>query len=324
MKQEPTTLTLQFTFTVSVTLGDVNKIEQQVVQVAKEGFVEVVKQAQLAYAEQCGSRWERHDWRQRTVDTRLGTVRVPLLRIRNKSTGEKLNVFSAVTGMRPGERATAWVKEQGAKFRVLGFSYRNGAKVMREVVGCNVSAMRIWRWVQGRGEELQRWEAARCERVWCRGCKRPKNPPERLYLEVDEIYLKAQRAAERALRVKVGLGYTGRRKVKEGRYELVGKSVYGGVFGSVVEFGRMWYSELESRYGVSEVEAVLYLSDQDMGLMKLREEHFPQAEAQVDMWHVCVDVRTAAPDANTARRWVEALMRGRHQELLRRLRRFRR
>lgn len=138
-------------------------------------------------------------------------------------------------------------------------------------------------------------------------------PPAHLYLEADEIHVKAQRSDATTHRVKIGLSYTGRERVEgraRARWRLRGKGVYGGVQ-AVDTFGLNWYASLERRRGVSEAPAVLYLADTDAMLWGIRDVCFPDAVGQLYRAHLFRDFRSAAPNEGVARRWRAQVCQGR-------------
>jgi len=305
-------LTVTMTVRVPTTGMDVNQLEAEWIRASREGFARSVRMMQERFQRQHGDRLERRGWCERRLETRLGSVRLELLKVRDRETGMTVRLGNDLLELTPRQRVTRWVERCGVELRVRGLSYRAASEVVGEFTGNRLSHVWLWTRVQKRGRARCRAEDEATRQVFERG-GRSSDPPERLYLEADEIHLKAQRSERRSHRVKVGLSYTGRERqkgYKRPRYALAGKRLYGGVE-SISRFGRQWYGALERHCGVSRVKAVLYLSDGDPALIGLQETHFPQAIRQHDWAHVFRDIRSAAPDETRRARWVKQLCEGR-------------
>jgi hypothetical protein len=287
---------------------DVKKLEEICWEAARELFAELVRGMQEWYHREEGKGLERREWKSRGLLTRLGWVELAMLKVRDRESGKTFQLGSRLLDLGDGERATEWVKRKGVELRVRGLTYRGAGGHLGEMLGCKVSGMWVWRWVQEKGRERCVQEGEEKRKVF-EGKREEVKPPRHLYLEADEIHVKAQRSGVKTHRVKVGLSYTGRSRKSIGRRErrrLEGKHVYGGVE-SLSDFGGGWYSALEAWYGISEAKGVLYLTDGDVGLRNLGEEHFPQAIHQLDWRHVFQAIRGGAPDERRYGRWVDQL-----------------
>ena len=297
---------------------NVNDLEARWMAAARQGFAASFREVQRAFQAAHRDRLERREWRARHVQTRLGAVRVEILKVRNREMGASRMLGMDLFDLVPRQRTTAWVERRGVELRVRGLSYRQAVASLSETLGTRHSAMWLWRRVQARGKQRMAQERA----AFAACSKRPKNeadPPEHLYLEADEIHVKAQRSAGTTHRVKVGLSYTGRERVagyRRPRYRLAEKGLYGGIE-TFDSFGRHWYAHLECRHRISDAPAVLYLTDGDPGLVGLSETHFPQAIRHHDWAHVFRDLWRAAPDETRRARWIGQLCEGR-DDLVRR------
>ena len=305
-------LTVSVTVSLPVAGLDVNELERKWLAAAREGLARSVVRRQEAFQRAQRERLERRAWCERRLVTRLGTVRLKMLKVRDRATGRTVRLGSDLLALRPRQRVTGWVERHAAELRVRGLSYRAASEVLGDLTQNRLSHVWLWQRVQARGRSRCRAEYEATRRVFGREAS-ASDPPEHLYLEAHEIHLKAQRGEVTSHRVKVGLSYTGRERQKgdrSPRYTLTGKRLYGGVE-SLERFGRQWYASLERHHGVSRAEAVLYLSDGDAGLIGLQETHFPQAIRQQDWAHVFRDIRQGAPDETRPMRWVEQLCEGR-------------
>jgi len=301
---------------------NVNELEEAWVQAGREGMAKSIREMQEGFQLVHRQRLERREWRRRWIQTRLGPVRVEMLKVRAVETGQSVALGRDLLEMAPRQRATSWVERRAVELRVRGLSYRQAADVLGDWTGTQQSAMWLWRRVQARG----RRRCARETEAIRSGARLTRDPPKHLYLEADEIHLKAQRSKTSSHRVKVGLSYSGRERVpgyRRPRYRLSAKRLYGGIE-SFETFGRRWHASVDRHHCVNDTEAVLYLSDGDPGLRQLREMYFPQAIGQHDWAHVFRDIQSAAPDEARRARWVGQLCEGRDDLVKRRLKRCRR
>jgi len=303
---------------------NVNVLEAECGRAAGEAMGQAMKMIQLASQRQLADRLERRQWRERRLFTCFGLIQVAVLQVRDRRTGRCFSLLNQLTGLERRRTCTPRLEQMGLAARVRGLSYRQVSRLMLEHFAVALSHMHIWRRVQVRGAECVRREKRLTKAVF-RGDGQlltlPAGPPGHLYLEADELHVKAQRSKTETVRIKTGVSYTGRRLeagAGQARYSLREKRIYMGVE-SAGEFGYNWTATLQKRYRVWDAEAVLYLSDGDRWLRGLPELHFPQAIRQMDWAHVLRDVRSAAPDEKTRKRWTKAIARGRHRKLQREL-----
>ena len=297
---------------------NVNVLEAECGRAAREAMSGAMKMIQLTGQSLLADRLERRQWRERRLFTCFGLIRVAVLQVRDRQTRRCFSLLNELTGLEPRRNCTPRLEQMALRARVRGLSYRQSSRLMQEHFGAALSHMHVWRRVQVRGAECERREKELTEAVF-RGDGQlmtlPSEPPGHLYLEADELHVKAQRSQTETIRIKTGVSYTGRRPAAgAARYSLIDKRVYVGVEGAG-EFGYNWTATLQNRYRVWDAEAVLYLSDGDRWLRGLPELHFPQAIRQMDWAHVLRDVTSEAPDEKTRKRWTKAIARGRHREL---------
>lgn len=302
---------------------DVNALEEVCAKASRDLFEQSVVQMQHWYQQDRMDQLERREWKGRDFLTRMGPVRLDMLKVLDRERGSTFQLGNRLLGLRARQWETEWVRRMGVELRVCGLTYRSAAERVCAITGGRVSPMWAWRLVQQKGAERCRQEREEQREVFEGRIEEGRPPPRHLYLEADEIHVKAQRSGVCTHRVKVGLSYTGREQQRDGgvrRHRLVGKRVYGGVE-SVPDFGRGWYSVLDRGYGISEAGAVLYLTDGDPWLKTLGEDHFPHAIHQLDWRHVFADIRSGAPDERRRARWVDQLCEGEMDKALRDIKR---
>jgi len=319
MREESLTVTV----TIRVPVGglDVNALEQCAHKAGQEAFRLAVRAMQEAFQRRESARLERREWKSRYLATRFGVVRLEMLKVRDRETGKAHCLGSDLLELAPRQRMTRFVERQGVSLRVRGLSYRQSAQALEEM-GISVSAMGLWRRVQARGRQRCRIEQAQLASVFESKEEHKVAPVPYLYLEADEIHVGAQRSGVDTHRIKTGISYTGRERVKgysKARYCLSDKRIYGGVE-SLEDFGKGWYTLLERRYGVSRTKAILYLTDGDPGLVGLRQVHFPQAIHAHDRAHVFRDIAAGAPDDACRKRWIGWLCEGEWEQARRAMR----
>ncbi len=321
MEAHEETLAVTLTVSVPVCGVDVNALEERCVEAAREAFRQGVRRMQEAFQRRESARLQRREWKSRLLATRLGLLRLEMLKVRDVETRQSGLLGNDLLELAPRQRMTRHVERQGVSLRVRGLSYRQSAEVLEEMGVC-VSAMGLWRRVQARGAQRCRIEQAEQERIFTKKDSRKVAPPAYLYLEADEIHVGAQRSGVDSHRIKTGLSYTARERVdnyRRARYRLTDKRIYGGVE-SLEAFGKGWYTLLEREYGVRRARAVLYLTDGDPGLVGLRATHFPQAIHAHDRAHVFRDIAAGAPEENCRKRWIGWLCEGEWEQARRAMR----
>ena len=319
MREDSLTVTVRVR--VPVNGLDVNTLEEYCQEAAREALKLGVRQMQEAFARRESDRLERREWKSRTLATRFGLIRLEMLKVRNKATGQSRLLGDDLLELMPRQRMTRWVERQGISLRVRGLSYRQSAQVLEEA-GIAVSAMGLWRRVQARGRQRCRIERAEQEQVFDGKPSARVEPSAYLYLEADEIHVGAQRSGVDSHRIKTGVSYTSRERLpgyRTPRYRLDRKRLYGGVE-TLEHFGKGWYTLLERQYGLSRVPAVLYLTDGDPGLVGLRSTHFPQAIHAHDRAHVFRDIASGSPDEASRKRWIGWLCQGEWEQARRAMR----
>lgn len=322
MEVREETLTITLMVKIPVCGLDVNALEERCREAAGEAMRRGARQMQEAFQRRESGRLQRRGWRRRWLATRFGLLGLEMLKVRDEATGQTGLLGNDLLELAPRQRMTRFVERQGVSLRARGLSYRQSAEVLEEM-GISVSAMGLWRRVQARGAQRCRIEEAERGRVFgAKPARSEAEPPEYLCLEADEIHVGAQRSGVDSHRIKTGLSYTGKERVKgyqKARYRLVDKRVYGGVE-SLEQFGQGWYALLERHYAISRAKAVLYLTDGDPGLVGLRATHFPQAIHAHDRAHVFRDLGAGAPDESCRKRWIGWLCEGKWEQARRALR----
>jgi hypothetical protein len=172
--------------------------------------------------------WQVEGWRERTVVTRFGEIRVRR-RLYCDPGGVYHFALDEYLGWQEKQVATPGVTESVLRLAAQT-PFRQVAQRLERLTAGVISAMTIHRLVQKVGQSA----LVREEEEW-RACfqqgesvGRGQSAAEVLYTEADGVWVHLQREGEKHYEVKSGIAYTGwqRLKQRQERYALVGKRVY--------------------------------------------------------------------------------------------------
>jgi len=154
----------------------------------------------------------------------------------------------------------------------------------------SISRMGIHHWVQKEGKKVRGDHQARVREALSLGAEvTPLEQRPVVVVETDTTCIPWRKEKGAHFDVKLGVVYTRKRDCgKNGRrrrMELSDKVVVGSVESSR-EFGEVVWYEAQRNFGVMDAEHVFYQSDGDRGLKEIQAMHFPNAHAQVDLWHI--------------------------------------
>ena len=87
----------------------VNDLETLALDVARQFLVQAARAVQEAYQRTHAQELVRRDWRHRWLVTRVGSVQLPVLKVRDQSTGRSYQLLNALLGLLPREFAGALI-----------------------------------------------------------------------------------------------------------------------------------------------------------------------------------------------------------------------
>jgi len=182
-----------------------------------------------ALFEQRPSGWEVVGFRERTVVTRFGEVRIRR-RLYQDGRGRYHLLLDEYVGLKAHQAATP---EMQALCTILGseMSFRTAADVLERWQVGLLSSSSCWRLLQRTGEAAASAEAAAAQAVFERGERLPEageRKVERLYMEADGVFVRLQRQPQSHIEVRSAIAYEGWERLAGAReaYRLRGKRVY--------------------------------------------------------------------------------------------------
>ncbi|MGO0123027.1 ISLre2 family transposase [Desulfothermobacter acidiphilus] len=227
--------------------------------------------------------WEVVGFRERTLVTSFGELKVKRRLYRNKQTGEAKFLLDQALGWSERSRCTPRLKEMAVKLGV-DMPFRRAAEILGYLVP-GISPMAVWQAVQEAGEALRQEGESRREAVFEKG-ETPggKEKTSRLYIEADGMVIRLQRSEEKRKEVRLFVAYTGKEEVGGGRKALKDKLVMSGVG----EGERMWeevYSGVASRWDMGQVKEI-HLGSDGAEWAKQGVDYFPGAVHVLDPYHL--------------------------------------
>jgi hypothetical protein len=293
------------TYTVCVTLqmkvegcfGDVKELEEVLIKRAQEGaralYREGMAGMQAAWVQAHASRYEPVRWRERTVVTPFGTVRVPVRVVRDREAARG-GYHSVMKVLRRGlaTRELSPAMERAVLDTATKQNYRPAAETLSRWACTPISHWLVWKCVQLYGEKAREQQ----QRDWW-----PERPlgcrPQVVVTELDSAILRTQRRgalrqAAQHFPMHVGVQYTGRTPrpgQHRGDVRLTDKTVVVGT-GPIGIFGTRVRRCRDRHYGTGKYLSVL-LTDGDEGLKYVREREFEGSIWLLDRWHVAEQVR---------------------------------
>ena len=308
----PQTIEVVVRMTISEEDFDVNRLESRVRAARDQAGRELLVRALEALDERG---LENHPGvaRQRRVERSLDTTlgHVIFWRWRVKAAGKTTCLLDRRLGLKRHSRVSPAVKKRGAEL-ASRMTYREAAGVLREELGTAVSGQSVHGWVQPLGEQVEEGELS------------PGSPtrsaPEVLVVEWDETMVGSQEKGEEKFAMKLGIGYSQKRRVGPKRWALTDKVVYGGVE-EPEDFAERFYTRMAGSFRVEEVQRVVVKGDGAEWIAQGAAQVFPGHMFQLDRWHVLDRLAQFAGHQprlwHRLRRWVFA---GRVESLLRSLR----
>lgn len=310
------TLEVVVRLTLSEEDGDVNRLEERVRAAREEAGRALFVQA-LARLEEEALASHPGAVRQRRVarhmDTTLGHVVFERWRVKSK--GRTTCLLDRLLGLARRSRVSPAVKKRAAEL-ASRMTYREAAQVLSEELHTPVSAQSLHGWVQEVGEAAEARELTPSAASGSAPCR----AREVVVAEWDETMVRSQEQGERQFAVKLGLGYSQKRRVGPKRWELADKLLYGGVE-EPEEFAERFWVRMEGAFEVERAEHVLVKGDGAEWICQGAAQVFPGHVFQLDRWHLLERITQFAGHLprlwKRLRRWV---FEGRVPALIRSLR----
>jgi hypothetical protein len=262
------------------------EVFRQVCEQGRREAAEYLEALDEVLFEQRPSGFEVAGFRERTIVTRFGEVRIRR-RLYQDGRGRYHLLLDEYVGLSAHQAATP---EMQAICTLLGseMSFRKATDVLgRWEVGLSSSS--CWRLLQRTGETAASAEVAAVQAVFERGERVPEageRKVERLYMEADGVYVRLQRQPQSHIEVRSAIAYEGWERLAGAReaYRLRGKQVYCHANeqvpfweGASLAWARQW--------DLSSVRKVLIGGD-GAGWIRAGGEAFPGAIWHLDNFHL--------------------------------------
>ncbi len=296
----PETIVVSVSCALSVegAFTDVKQLEDAVVAETFRVGQQLYRQAAAAYQDGWlaahADRYVAVRWRQRTLITPLGELRLPLRVVRERGCAQGgYHSLGKLLWRGKATRLLSPALEQQALEAATEQNYRPAAAGLSRWCRAQISHWAVWSCVQYYGAKVQEQLA----RDWWPEKPRSYQAPA-VVTEVDTALLKQQvrgRAGSRPqyFAMQLGLHYTGRwprykahgcRSVRLTQKSWLASTESVGLFGTRLRRQR------DRHYGSAPALTVV-VSDGDEGLERLREQEFGEAVWLLDRWHVAKRVR---------------------------------
>ena len=273
------TIEVTVRLTISEEDWDVNRLEARVRAARDEAgrqlFVRALARLEEeALAAHAGAVRQRRVERQ--LDTTLGHVRFERWRVKRE--GHTTCLLDRLLGLARNSRVSPAVKKRAAEL-ASRMTYREAATGLREELGTPVSAQSVHDWVQPLGEAVSAQELVPASAA------PPAAPPEVVVAEWDDTLIRSQERGERNFPLKLGIGYSQKKRCGPQRWVLADKLVYGGAEEPEV-FAERFYARMEEDFRVAQAQHVLVKGDGAEWILQGAAQVFPGHVFQLDRWHL--------------------------------------
>jgi hypothetical protein len=231
--------------------------------------------------------WEVRDWRERTLVTRFGEIRVRR-RFYQDQEGNYHFGLDEHLGWEKGQVATPGVTESVVTLAAQ-VPLRQAEKTVQQLTAGVISAMTVHRLVQRVGQRGIQQEEEEWRACFERGeeGKLGQQVAEVLYTEADGVWVHLQREKQKHYEVKSGIVYAGWRRLNQRveRYALVGKRVYCHA-NPHIPFWEGATLEWAKKYELSQVKLVVVGGDGANWIGEEKVEGFGRVVGQLDGYHL--------------------------------------
>jgi len=264
--------------------------------------------------EQKPAGWRVEGFRERTVMTRFGEVRIRRRLYRDEQ-GQGRFLLDELLELPPRQLAVPVVAEKAIEM-ASEMGFKKTGEVLASLTGGALSAMSVWRLLEQVGEQALAAERVEGEAVYERGERlrqEGERTPERLFMEADGVWVRLQREEKDWMEIKVGVAYEGWEAQSYARpgYALTGKRVY--VHG--VDNLTFWEgaSLAWSRYWNLSGIGHFVIGGDGAAWIRGGTRHFPNSVWQLDGFHLARACRRAL-GKEQGQRLFQAIREGRWEE----------
>jgi len=158
---------LSFNLRIALKQTDVHWVEEELLRLREEGFLEVLRRVLREIEEEalkgmsscgrCGCLWVRKGHEPKRVKTLIGTVRVDWVRLRCQSCGEDIYPLDEAIGLADGEGMMLGVRER-ALWAAVEVSYEKTSQFLSKFTGLEVSRKKVHQMVVEEGRRIEQLE----------------------------------------------------------------------------------------------------------------------------------------------------------------------
>jgi hypothetical protein len=287
---------IRLSFDINLTLKqyDVHWIEEQLLQLREEVFLEMLQKILgeiEAYAlgsqsqcEGCGDILVKNGHEFKQIRTSVGALRYRRIRLRCRRCGDDIYPLDKAIGL-DRDGMTLGVRER-ALWAAVEVSYEKTHQFLAKFTGLEVSNKKLHQMAWEEGEQIAVWQDSRREAVFGKGKnleEEARDGPEVLYIQVDDTAVNDRRSGD-WMECRVGTSFSRRVNISKGRVWLMDKKTYASVE-KADTFGEKFYIECLNQ-GVENAGKVYFISDGALWIKKLKNDYFPQAIGVLDIWHL--------------------------------------
>jgi hypothetical protein len=287
---------IRLSFDINLTLKqyDVHWIEEQLLQLREEVFLEMLQKILgeiEAYAlgsqtqcERCGDLLVRNGYEFKQIRTLVGALRYRRIRLRCRVCGDDIYPLDKAIGL-DRDGMTLGVRER-ALWAAVEVSYEKTHQFLAKFTGLEVSSKKLHQMAWEEGERIAVWQDSRREAVFGKGRsleEEARDGPEVLYIQVDGTAVNDRKSGD-WMECRVGTSFSRRVNISKGRVWLRDKKTYASVEKADI-FGEKFYIECLNQ-GVENAGKVYFISDGAVWIKRLKEDYFPQAVGVLDIWHL--------------------------------------
>lgn len=285
---------LSFDINLSLKQYDVHWIEEQLLRLREEAFLEMLQKIlgeieayaleSQSHCEECGELLVRNGYEFKQIRTLVGALRYRRIRLRCRRCGDDIYPLDKAIGL-DRDGMTLGVRER-ALWAAVEVSYEKTHQFLEKFTGLEVSSKKLHQMAWEEGGRIAVWQDRRREAVFGKGEsleEEARDGPEVLYIQVDGTAVNDRRSGD-WMECRVGTSFSRRVNISKGRVWLRDKKTYASVE-KADTFGEKFYIECQKQ-GVDNAKRVYFISDGALWIKKLKNDYFPQAVGVLDIWHL--------------------------------------
>jgi hypothetical protein len=232
-------------------------VQSELRELGRDMLSAVYEELDVQLGQEVPESWQNVGKEEREVLTVLGPVRMRR-RVYRDDEGKRHKPLDDGLGLVKYERMTESVKAKGA-YLASEVSYRDAAAMLSWMLDEKVNHSRIQRMVWDVGTALDEAEKQEREAVFTYGKDMQAGaiPARTLYGETDGVHISLQREKKRSTEVRVGVVYSGKRLIAQGRRATENKICVTAIAEGSQEWQEMLVKEMYATYDLESVEQLI-------------------------------------------------------------------